>query len=69
MVGARLGCNIGFTVLELVDLKLCQGVCDVPRRNFLWAFVFNACMLPLAAGVLHHQGALWVKGYGRYSST
>ena len=26
------------------------------KRNFLWAFVFNLCMIPLAAGVLQHRG-------------
>lgn len=30
------------------------------KRNFLWAFFFNLCMIPLAAGVLQPRGRLFV---------
>jgi len=61
--GARLTVDSADIVLvkselqELLTMKqLALATVFCIKRNFLWAFVFNACMIPLAAGVLHHQG-------------
>ncbi|CAE8616392.1 unnamed protein product, partial [Polarella glacialis] len=40
----------------LAMLQLAQATSSCIKRNFAWAMVFNACMLPLAAGVFYNQG-------------
>lgn len=61
--GARLALEAADVVLARSDLQELLTVKQLAlatvwciKRNFLWAFVFNLCMIPLAAGVLQHRG-------------
>lgn len=61
--GARLVLEAADVVLVRSDLQELLTVKQLAlatvwciKRNFLWAFVFNLCMIPLAAGVLQHRG-------------
>lgn len=61
--GARLALEAADVVLVRSDLQELLTVKQLAlatvwciKRNFLWAFVFNLCMIPLAAGVLQHRG-------------
>jgi len=47
---------------DLADLvaffALARSTLDTIWRNFLWAFIFNLCTLPVAAGVFWRKGVL-----------
>jgi Cu+-exporting ATPase len=52
-------------VLVRMDLRDLVSFCSLARdtlstiwRNFLWAFLFNSCALPIAAGALFHYNIL-----------
>merc|ERR1711957_449310 len=52
--------DVVLTCSDLRDLlvfrQLARATVRTIMRNFAWATVFNGSMLPLAAGVLYHQG-------------
>ncbi|CAJ1406886.1 unnamed protein product [Effrenium voratum] len=61
--GARLTVDAADVVLVRADLQelltakqLALATVWCIKRNFMWAMIFNACMIPLAAGVLHERG-------------
>lgn len=61
--GARLALDSADVVLVRADLQELLTVKQLAlatvwciKRNFLWAFFFNLCMIPLAAGVLQPRG-------------